>query len=288
MPSSRMTIDSFVGEYHEMEAKSASDGVRRPLPFAGLGPLPQLLAQGDKPSVIYWLRELFQGTPEAQQKGETDGNATIIAQKNKVGRPLKSTDANNIPGNKHKHIYLEREDGTPISVLDLRLLSNKAHKIWETLLNHGWAPKSWGKISSVASDFHARSILNTPGLEFLQLCDDGQWKLMEWTQQNYSGWAWRNGLWEARPKKESREPSTLDDKALFQIDPSEEPEDIRAKSADESEDSTDPCGTADDQDPKSDSGVGISHNETDTTASTEGPGASLREKSCQPVRAPLM
>jgi hypothetical protein len=265
-----MTIESFAAEYHKMKSKEGT-GTRRPLLFAGLAPLPQISAREDKQEVVYWLRENLLCPPGAQQKGETDGNATNIAEKNKVGHPRKSTDDKDVPADKHKHRYLEREDGTPISLLDLRLLSQKAREFWGTLLEHRYAPKTWGKVSSVAWDFYARSMLNVPGLEFLQLCDDGQWKLREWTQQNYSGWAWRNGLREARPKKEPAETSNLDNKDLFQMEPSEEPEVVDAE---ESSDDTDLHDTTDVQDPKGDSGSGISESESESTI---GWRASVRE-----------
>jgi hypothetical protein len=55
------------------------------------------------------LRECFLSSVPAQPKGETDGNATTIATKNKVGCPPKLTTSNNdelgIQGGTHKHIY---------------------------------------------------------------------------------------------------------------------------------------------------------------------------------------
>lgn len=108
-----MTIDSFAGEYHEMKAKGGGkNGIQRPLPFAGLGPLPQPLVQEDNRNVVYWLRDSLQHTQGAQEKGETDGNATSIAEKRSIGHPQKSTkddDDDNIPVDSHKHRYLERE-----------------------------------------------------------------------------------------------------------------------------------------------------------------------------------
>ena len=65
-------------------------------------------------------------------------------------------------------------------------------------------------------------MLNEPGLEFLCLCDDGQWKLKEWTQMSYSLWAKRNGIREARLKKEPGEDDSLNNEDLIQMEPIDE------------------------------------------------------------------
>lgn len=219
-----MTVESFASEYHEMKERCPNGKGRRTLPFARVGPLPKLLTPEEKPGVVYWSKEVFLNTPKGQPKGETDGNATTIEQKNKPGRPPKSTDDDDIPADKHKHRYLEREDGTPIRVIDLRLLGQKARENWMTLISYGYAPKTWGQISGVAWEFYARAMLNETGLEFLRLCDDGQWKLREWTTLNYSGWAGRHGVREGRAKTEPRDGNTLDDKNLIHIEGNSEDE----------------------------------------------------------------
>ena len=234
MTSPRVTLESFASEYHDMKDRSSSYTGRRSLPFARIGPWPQLLTQDKKPGVIHWIKEIFLHTLKDQSKGETDGNAITVTQKNKAGRPRKSTGDDGVPVDQHKHRYLEREDGTPISTVDLRLLSQKARENWETLFGHGYAPKTWGQISSVTWEFYAQSMLNKPGLEFLHLCDDGQWKLREWTQLNYSGWAKRRGIREGRilsAKKETGDSNGLDDEGLIQMESHSEeeaPEDVDA------------------------------------------------------------
>jgi hypothetical protein len=177
-----------------MKEKCPNGTGQQPLLFARVGPWPQLSTQEEKPDVVYWLKEIFLHTPKDQSKGETDGNVVTIVQKNKARQPRKSIDDEGVPVDKHKHRYLEREDSTPISTLDLRLLSQKSRENWETLVSHWYAPRTWVQILSVAWEFYARSMLNEPGLEFLHLCNDGQWKLREWTQLNYSGWAKRRGI----------------------------------------------------------------------------------------------
>lgn len=199
-----------------------------------------MYTRDEKPDVIFWLREFYQRTLAAQPKGETDGNAITVATKNKVGRPRKSTDADSlgIQGETHRHLYLEREDGTPISVSELRALSQKVHSLWQSLRALGFAPKTWGKITSIAWEYYARSMLSEPGLEFLRLCDDGQWKLKEWTQLNYSPWTKRNGIREARPKKEPGEDNPLNNEDLIQMEPGDEeaPEDVDPEEGADSQD----------------------------------------------------
>ena len=65
-------------------------------------------------------------------------------------------------------------------------------------------------------------MLNEPGLEFLRLCDDSQWKLREWTQLNYSPWAKRNGIRDVRPKKEPGGDNPLNNGDLIQMEPKDE------------------------------------------------------------------
>lgn len=233
-PPSSTTVDAFAAEYHDLKARS-DDGKRRALSLAGVAPWPPLLLKEEKPQVIYWVKDFYLRASGGQHKGDTDGDGTTVATKNKAGRPRKnrksgiSDEELGIEGETHKHVYLEKEDGKLISVLELRALSQKARGVWEDLLNEGHAPKTWGKISSVAWEYYARNVLNEPGLEFLRFCEEGQWKLREWSQLNYSGWAKRRGIRGARanPKKEATD-KPLDDTDLIRMEPidGEEQDDI--------------------------------------------------------------
>lgn len=182
-------IESFASEYHEMKERCSNVKGRQSLPFVRIRPWPQQLTKADKPDVIYWTKDDFQKAQKAEPKGETDANVATIAQKNKVGHPPKLTSNED-----HMHIYMEKEDGTHIEALALRLPRVKACENWKALVAYDIAPKSWGQISSVAWEFYAQAMLNKPGLEFLCLCNDSQWKLREWTTHNYSRWAVRQGV----------------------------------------------------------------------------------------------
>ena len=203
---------------------SDGDDGRQAISLVGLRPWPEIAVRDEKPYIVFWLRDVYLCSLAAQPRGETNGDAAAVATKNRAGCPKKSTDSDNlgIQGELHKHMYLEREDSTPISITELRALSQKAHSLWQLLHVSGYAPRTWGKITSVAWEYYARSMLNTPGLKFLRLCNDSQWKLKEWTQLSYSPWAKRNGVREGCPKKEPGEDSPLNNEDLIQMEPGKE------------------------------------------------------------------
>ena len=232
---SSTTLELFASEYHEMKAMGGN-GSHKVLSLVGVAPWPQFPTREENPKVVYWVLDDIKASG-SQDKGETDATADTIATKNKPGRPPKKTneDKNDedlgIVGDMHKHLYLEKEDGTPISVLELRAMSQKARSYWALLLEYDQAPKTWGKITSIAWEYYARSMLNEPGLEYLRLCKDGQWKLHRWTHLNYSGWAKRHGVREGCAKQTqggSEQAQTLEDQDLIRMEPrdSEIPEDV--------------------------------------------------------------
>lgn len=214
-----MTIEKFAAEYNTLMSGS---GNRAPLiSMEPVKPMPKLKNSADH-NTKCWTRDELAQEIQAQgtAKGETDGNASMIRVKAKPGRPPKTSD-----DDAHSQFYLENSDGTPISKNALQALSQKARGVWETLLANDLAPKTWGKLTSTAWDYYARVMLNEPGLEFLQLCDDGQWKLKEWSQRNYSGWAGNRGIRPKRKKPKS-DNDDLSDEKLIQMDPSDEQEDV--------------------------------------------------------------
>ncbi|KAF8267861.1 hypothetical protein EI94DRAFT_1700712 [Lactarius quietus] len=229
----QLIVESFASEYHEMKMSdgNGSNGACQKLSLVDIPHWPPINTQEDKPDAIYWVKGSFQWSAMGQLKWDTDGNSTTVEKKNKPGCPQKLTDEDDIPlDGSHccTHLYLEREDGTPISVSELRALSQTACRIWVSLIDFKLAPVTWGKISSLAWEYYAQKMLNEPGLKFLWLCDDSQWKLQEWLQQSYSGWAKRHGIRQACPvKRELREDNPLDNWGLIQMDPSdnEEPDD---------------------------------------------------------------
>lgn len=79
---------------------------------------------------------------QPNQEGETDSDAATIKQKNKPGHLQKSSDDLEEHTSKPTHAYFNHEDGTPISRTKLGLLSQKAHEMWETLLNQQHTPRT--------------------------------------------------------------------------------------------------------------------------------------------------
>ncbi|KAI9445310.1 hypothetical protein H4582DRAFT_908008 [Lactarius indigo] len=110
-----------------------------------------------------------------------------------------------------EYFYLENEDGTTVSKEVISRMNEKAQAIWEALDERGLAPTTFDNISEIAWDFYARIMLNDPEFFFLQLCDDGQWKLKEWSNSAYSSW------YDNRQKKAKSNNSTLDDTNPIQL-----------------------------------------------------------------------
>ncbi|KAH8996456.1 hypothetical protein EDB86DRAFT_2829125 [Lactarius hatsudake] len=214
----RMTMEQFASEYHAL--KAASGNGPKPLTLAGVLPLPKIRTREACPEIVQWNREVYLRSiakAKAQKRGETDGNAITVRKKAKAGRPPKTTD-NDEDSDSHGHLYLKNLDGTLISTASLRKLSSKARSVWFTLADHDEAPLTWGKVSDIAGEYYYRHVLNEPGLEFLQYCDDGIWKLREWTQLLYSGWARNHGVREPQLRQkdaqEGLEEGGLDDPKL--------------------------------------------------------------------------
>ena len=90
MSSLRVTLESFMSEYHKLKDEQTNGIECQSLPFARISPWPQLLTQEDKPGALYWFKEILLSTSKDQSKGETDGDAFTIAQKNKVRQPQES------------------------------------------------------------------------------------------------------------------------------------------------------------------------------------------------------
>jgi hypothetical protein len=208
--SHRMTIEKFAAEYSSM--MSASGSTMQPLiSMKPVNPLPTLEKEEDH-RVKCWTKDKLMDALQAMEKGHTDGHSSSIKAKAKPGRPPKKSSGEDT------HFYLENSDGTPVSKTALLALSQKARGVWETLLYHKMAPRSWGRLSSTAWDFYARTMLKEPGLEFLRLCNDGQWKLKEWSQRNYSGWAGNKGLRPVGTGKKNKKKKESDTDTLADTD----------------------------------------------------------------------
>ncbi|KAH8998856.1 hypothetical protein EDB86DRAFT_779286 [Lactarius hatsudake] len=123
-------------------------------------------------------------------EGETDGDFSTAGTKAKPGRQRQDSDEDSMS----EYFYLQNSDGTTVSKEVISRMSEKAQAIWEALDERGLAPTTFDNISEIAWDFYARIMLNDPEFFFLQLCDDGQWKLKEWSNSSYSSWYDNRGV----------------------------------------------------------------------------------------------
>ena len=141
----------------------------------------------DSLPVKLWTRKEFRHAcieHTSAQRGETDGNATSVRGKGKRGRPRKGSDQDS----KTSHFYLENADGTAVSEEQIAEMSRKARMMWRTLDSDGMAPHMFGQISMSAWNYYSSMMLADEAFEFLLLCDDGEWKLREWSTRSYPSW----------------------------------------------------------------------------------------------------
>ena len=138
--------------------------------------------------VVQWTRKDFRHISVAQAnacRGKMDGNATSAWSKGRRGRPRKSSDDDN---KTKTHLYLENEDGSPVDEDQIVEMSRKARMLWTTLDEDGMAPQTFGQISMKAWEYFSRMMLADEAHDFLLLCDDGEWKLREWSTRSYPSW----------------------------------------------------------------------------------------------------
>ena len=157
----------------------------------------------------YWVKEDYNRAEESRNHGETNGDIM------EASGPAKA-------GSHSKHYYLQHHDGSPVSKKEVGKLSFQARSLWASLKEGGRAPRTFGKMSSSAWELFLRMLVSDPGFAFLRWCDDGEWKLREWSSQNYSSWAYNVGL-RTRGKR-SGLPKTegddvLDDSGLIRMSP---------------------------------------------------------------------
>lgn len=141
----------------------------------------------DFPPVNLWTRKEFRHAcilHTNAQRGETDGDATSTRGKGKRGRPRKGSDHDN----KTSHFYLQNADGGPVTEEQIMDMSRKARMLWRALDRDGMAPPTFGQISMSAWEYYSSILLADEALEFLLLCDDGEWKLREWSTRSYPSW----------------------------------------------------------------------------------------------------
>ena len=174
---------------------------------------PSPLDWHDFDDVKFWTKSSW-NIYERSQRGATNGNAKRAK---KRGRPEKETpddDGDSLEPNT-THIYLEEEDGIPVSKALVTQQGQKMRSLWATLGKHGLAPTVWSEADSLTIQFVDSSILTDPRFHYLRLCDDN-WKLKHWISKNYPSWV-RNHLALDSTVKAKKE--ALDNKNLLKITP---------------------------------------------------------------------
>ncbi|KAI9447367.1 hypothetical protein BJY52DRAFT_1193331 [Lactarius psammicola] len=194
-------LELFARDYHEN--RQASSGGFLSISSEILPPKQALKIRTDNPQVHYWVKKEYTHAMRKQNRGETDGNATTVQVKRKRGRPPRESDDEE---DHSAHFYLENQDGTPVDKSTIAEMSRKARMLWRTLDKNGLAPETFGKISKKAWDYFSRTILADQTHEFLLLCDDGEWKLREWSTKSYPSWYRNKHL----PPKTEKNPTDLD------------------------------------------------------------------------------
>jgi hypothetical protein len=176
---------------------------------------PSPLNQDDFNDVKFWTKSAWNAYERAQ-KGATNGNTK---KGKKRGRPEKETpedDCDSLEPNT-AHIYLEKEDGIPVSKALITQQGQKLRSLWATLRKHGLAPMVWSEADSFAVNFIDSSILNDPRFHYLGLCDDN-WKLKYWISKNYPSWV-RNHLISDTTVKLEPKAEAVDNENLLKISP---------------------------------------------------------------------
>ena len=70
------------------------------------------------------------------------------------------------------HIYLEKEDGIPVSKALITQQGQRMRSLWATLHKQGLAPTVWSNADSFAVKFLDSAMLNDPRFHYLGLCDN--------------------------------------------------------------------------------------------------------------------
>lgn len=192
---------------------------------------PPPLSQEDFDDIKFWTKSSW-NAHERAQKGATNGN---VRKGKKRGRPEKETPDDDCDSQEPNtaHIYLEKEDGVPVSKALITQQGRKMRSLWATLSKHGMAPTVWSEADSLAVTFIDSAMLNDPRFNYLRLCDDN-WKLKHWISKNYPSWV-RNHLTSDTNAKTKEE--VLDNPSLLKISPEpSEPDHSYMKSCGESSD----------------------------------------------------
>ena len=156
---------------------------------------PPRLEKTSCPGVWFWRKKDWTGHVKAR-KGETNGNGASLPQH---GRPRDDSDSDSVGGSDScseamtkkisTHPYLENADGTSMKSIKLQQMSQKARRILGALRDYGRLLEQWSDVKHDAYGYYCAMMLSDPDFIFLRFCNDGEWKLQEWTTQLFPSWA---------------------------------------------------------------------------------------------------
>ena len=178
----RSAIELFAKDYHDNQ--HTISGGSSCITLDILPPKQALRIKTGNPAVVYWTRKDISrpAKKHSESQGETDGDATSVKTKQKPGRPPQES---NDEEDHLSYFYLENQDGTPVNKSEVAEMSWKACMIWQTLDKDGLVSTTFGKMIKPTLEYFLRTMLADKAHEFLLLCDDGEWKLWEWSAWLY-------------------------------------------------------------------------------------------------------
>ncbi|KAH9009988.1 hypothetical protein EDB84DRAFT_1446022 [Lactarius hengduanensis] len=185
------------------ELKAASGNGPKPLTLVGVLPFPKIKIREACPEIVQWNRDVYLRSA-ARAKAQKRGE----------------TDGNAITVTK------KAKAGRPPKTAADDDEDSESH-------SHFYLENLDG------------TLINTASLRKLssKYCDDGLWKLREWAQQSYSGWAKNHGIRGSQPHQkntlEGPEGGGLNDPNLIRISPDQEDDDTNGDWGNEGHQTTD-------------------------------------------------
>jgi hypothetical protein len=128
------------------------------------------LSRSDFPLIKFWTKE------------DWDSHKSLL--KDTSGAKGKGPERSS-RGVNTRALYMENEDGTPISGATVGQMRAVARMVWIELFDRGKAPSSWGKASLEARNLYHSELESR--WAFLRLCEN-HWKVDALATANYSQW----------------------------------------------------------------------------------------------------
>ncbi|KAF8272668.1 hypothetical protein EI94DRAFT_1697227 [Lactarius quietus] len=128
------------------------DGASLSLALGSALPKPKLRIQADYFSVPFWEKEEFTRSLKDPKIGETEGDMARMSAEltARWGRPTN----NDAIDDSKSNLFLHNADGTQVTKVSLRYLSESAQRIWILFEKKGLAPKTFTQMTKPAWDYY--------------------------------------------------------------------------------------------------------------------------------------